>query len=213
MTETPDPNTTPGSNPMPAGPPPAPGPMGYQPPPMQPGPIGYTPPPPPKKGNKIGVIILAVIGLIVVGGVVYTFLNRDSLTGAATELQVGDCFDEPDVTDEITDVQHQPCTSPHDAEVFLNFTSPAGPDEPYPVVSGFAEFVHENCLPAFESYTGRDWETDTVLDYGAYTPTLSGWTDDAHDRAFTCYVVRVDDGQLYGSMKNIGASPFPTAKP
>jgi hypothetical protein len=212
MTQTPDPNGMPGSNPTPAGPPPAPGPMGYQPPP-EPGPMGYTPPPPPKKGNKIGLIILVVLGLLVVGGVAYALLTRDSSVGDATALQVGDCFDEPTEKDEIKEVQHQPCNTPHDAEVFLNFTSPAGNDEPYPVVSGFSEFVHENCLPAFNAYTGRDWQADTELDYGAFTPTLSGWTGDKHDRAFTCYVVRVDDGQLYGSVKNLGSAPFPTAKP
>ena len=209
MTQTPEPNAWPGSNPTPAGPPP--GPMGYQAPPS--GPTGYTPPPPPNKGNKLGLIILAVLGLIIVGGVGYVVLNRDSLTGGVTDLQVGDCIDRPDETSTITEIQHQPCNTPHDGEVIHNFTSPAGPDEPYPVISGFEDFVLENCIPVFESYVGRDWETDTELNLAWLSPTLSGWTGEDRDRGFTCYVIRNDDGKLLASVKNIGASPLPTAAP
>jgi hypothetical protein len=203
MNQTPDPNAQPGS-----------GPMGYQPPPPPPGPMGYTPPPAaPKKNNKLGLIILGILGLIVVGGVVYSALTRDSSVGSADALQVGDCIDRPDETETITEIQHRPCNTPHDGEVFLNFTSPAGPDEPYPVVSGFGDLMRENCLPAFEAYTGRDWETDTELDYTGLTPTLSGWTGEKHDRDFTCYLIRIDEGKLYGSLKNLGASPLPTQAP
>jgi putative regulator of septum formation len=219
MTETPDPNETPGSSPAPAGlppaqmgyqaPPPSPDPMGYTPP----GPMGYTPPPPPKRSNRSGLIILGVIGLIVVIAVAYVALNRDSLTGAADALQVGDCFDRPEETDSITEIQHRPCNTAHDAEVIHNFTSPEGPDAPYPVISGFDDFVLENCVPVFESYVGRDWETDTDLNIGWLAPTLSGWTGDDHDRGFTCYVFRLDDGKLYGSVKNVGASPLVTQSP
>ena len=208
-----DPNAMPGSDPTPAGPPPAPGPMGYQPPPMPPGPQGYTPPPPPKKGNKLGLIILGILGLIIVGGVAYAALTRDSSVGNADSLLVGDCVDRPDDSDTITEIQHQPCNTPHDGEVFLNFTHPGGPDEPFPVVSGFRDFVLENCIPAFTAYTGRDYQTDTELDFAGLTPTMLGWTGDDHDREFTCYLVRIDEGKLYGSLKNLGASPLPTQKP
>jgi len=140
-------------------------------------------------------------------------LNRDSLTGAADALQVGDCFDRPEETDSITEIQHRPCSTAHDAEVIHNFTSPEGPDAPYPVISGFDDFVLENCVPVFESYVGRDWETDTDLNIGWLAPTLSGWTGDDHDRGFTCYVFRLDEGKLYGSVKNVGASPLVTQSP
>src|SRR5687768_11005086 len=127
MTQTPDPNSMPGSYPPPATPPP--GPMTYEAPPPQTGPMGYTPPPPPRKSNKTGLIILGVIALIVVGAVAYVAMNRDSLTGAVDALQVGDCIDEPAEDATITEVQHQPCGTPHDGEVFAVLTNPAGSDE------------------------------------------------------------------------------------
>lgn len=210
MTETPDPNAMPGTGPTPAGPPPAPGPMGYQAPPPA-GPMGYTPPPTaPKKSNRTALIIIGVLALVVVGAVAYSFFTRDSSVGNADALQVGDCIDRPGQTDTITEIQHQPCNTPHDGEVIHNFTSPAGPDEPYPVVSGFDDFVLENCIPVFESYVGRDWETDTELNIAWLAPTLTGWTGEDHDRAFTCYVYRLDDAKLIASVKNAGTSPLPT---
>lgn len=211
MTETPDPNALPGSNPTPAGPPPAPGAMGYQPPLAQPGPMGYTPPPPPKKGNKLGLIILGVIGLVVVGGVIYVALNRDSLTGDVNALQVGDCIDEPEADDEIDDVQHVPCTRPHDAEVFAVLTHPAAEGEAYPIISGFDDYIGDNCLPLWETYTGRTWATEVELDIGYFHPTLSAWADGG--RNITCYTIKDPAGKLYGSVKNIGASALPVATP
>lgn len=209
MTQTPDPNAMPGSSPTPAGPPP--GPMGYQAPPPPPGPLGYTPPPPPKKSNRLGLIILAVIGLIVVVGVAYVALNRDSLTGAVDALAVGDCIDEPAEDATITEVQHRPCNQPHDGEVFAVLTHPAGSDEPYPVVSGFDDYIQENCIPLWETYTGRTWATDTELDVSFLHPTITGWGEG--DRGFSCYTTKYGGGKLIASVKNIGSSPLPVATP
>jgi hypothetical protein len=165
----------------------------------------------PKKNNKIGLIILGVIGLIVVVGVGYVALNRDSLTGAVDALQVGDCIDEPEEDATITEVQHRPCTTPHDGEVFAVLTHPAGPDEAYPIVSGFDDYIQENCIPLWEAYTGRTWATDTELDISFLHPTLTGWGEG--DRGFSCYTTKFGGGQLIGSVKNIGASPLPVATP
>ena len=205
MTQTPDPNAMPGSAPTPAGPPP--GTMGYEAPP--PGPMGYQPPPPmaPNKGRRTGIIILVVLGVLVVGLVAYVALNRDNLTGGVDALQVGDCIDEPAEAETITEVQHQPCKTPHDGEVFAVLTNPAGPDEPYPVVSGFEGYIEANCVPLWEAYTGRTWATDTELNLSFLHPTLSGWGDG--DRRFSCYLTRFDGQKLNASVKGIGASPLP----
>ena len=206
MNQTPDPNV-PGTAPAPAAPPP--GPMGYEAPP--PGPMGYQPPPPmpPTKSRRNGLIILGVLAIVVVAIVGYVALTRDSSTGGVDALQVGDCIDEPAEASTITEVQHQPCNTPHDGEVFAVLTNPAGPDEPYPVVSGFEDYIQANCVPLWEAYTGRTWATDTELDLGYLHPTLEGWTGDQHDRGFSCYLTRVDGQKLNASVKGIGASPLP----
>ncbi len=187
-----DPNAMPGAGPAPAGPPP--GSMGYE--------------APRKRNNRLGIAILVVVGAFVIGGIAYAALTRDSSKSGVDALQVGDCVDRPTETGVIHEIQHQPCTTPHDGEVFALVTNPAGPDEPYPVVSGFEDYVVPACKPAFESYTGRNWDTDTQLSMAWLEPTLSGWTDD-HDRGFTCYVIRVDHKKLNASVKGIGASPLP----
>jgi hypothetical protein len=173
--------------------------------------MGYQPPPPmaPKKSNRVALIIFAVLAVVVIGGIAYAYFTRDSSKGSVTDLAVGDCVDRPtDPQAEIFEMQHQPCNTPHDGEVVALLTNPAGPDEPYPVISGFEDYVVPACTPAFESFTGRSWETDTELSMAWLQPTLTGWTQD-HDRTFTCYVIRIDHAKLNGSVKGIGASPLP----
>jgi hypothetical protein len=194
--------------------PPGPGPEGYTPPPpagpqgelAQTGPMGYTPPPAPpvKKTNWLGIGIL----LLIVAGIIIAFiLFRDRLGGAVEDLTVGDCFDEPSLMTDIKEVQHQPCNSPHDGEVIASLVNPAGPDEAYPVVSGFEDYVVQNCVPIFQSYTGRDYDTDTELGLSWLQPTLSSWG--AGDRGFTCYVKKLDGNKMSGSVRGIGGSPLP----
>lgn len=151
----------------------------------------------------IGVLAFAAVGIAAC----------DQLPGAVDALAVGDCIDEPEEDATVTEVQHRPCTSPHDAEVFAVLTHPAGPDEPYPVISGFDDYVQENCIPAWEAYTGRTWATDDELDISFLHPTLTGWGDG--DRGFSCYTTRypAGSGQLIGSVRNIGSSPLPVPTP
>jgi hypothetical protein len=131
------------------------------------------------------------------------------LPGAVTDLAVGDCFDEPESEGEVSDVQHRPCDQPHDAEVILVFTHPGGSEEAYPVVSGFDDFIREQCVPAFASYTGRDFDTDTELAMGYFHPTLTGWGEG--DRGFTCYVYRVDGAQTSQSYRAGAPAGSPAA--
>lgn len=189
---------------------PSPGPTSYAPgpPPPPPGPMGYAPPPPPPaRSRRTGLVIfgvLAVILVVILGGV---YLFRDRLSSNVTELAVGDCFDEPVGEQTITDVQHQPCTSAHDGEVFALLTHPAGSTEAYPVVSGFDDYIQQNCIPAWEAYTARTWALDADFGLSYYHPTLTGWGNG--DRGFTCYTTRVDGVKLNGSVRGIGASPVP----
>ena len=130
------------------------------------------------------------------------------LPGSVTDLAVGDCFDEPQTEGDVSEVQHQPCDQPHDAEVFLVLTHPADASAAYPVVSGFDDYIGEHCVPAFATYTGRDFQADTEFDLGYFRPTLEGWGDG--DREFTCYVSRADGAKLTAPVRVTG-SPAPSA--
>ena len=86
-----------------SGPPPgggftnAPGPGAqYTPPPGPPGPPSYAmPAPAPAKKSRSGLyalVVLVVLIVLIVGGLAFF---RDRISGGVTELQVGDCIDEP----------------------------------------------------------------------------------------------------------------------
>jgi len=143
------------------------------------------------------IVLMVVVG---VGGYVF----RDHLTGYVGDLRVADCFDEPEsfaagTTDTVEDVQHRPCTDAHDAEVFAVLTHSTGSTVAYPSEDAFDRFVGDNCVPAFENYTGRLYSAATDFDIGWFYPSEEGWQDG--DRVVTCYVYRVDGLQLKGSVK------------
>lgn len=138
---------------------------------------------------------MAIVAVIVVGFVVF----RDRLPGAASDLNVGECFDRPSTTDDIGDVPRQPCNEPHDAEVFLNVDHPAAAGEVYPISLTMDRFVMEQCTPAFNTYTGLDFETSVDYDIGYLQPTRQGWNEG--DREVTCYIVRSDDAKMNASLR------------
>jgi hypothetical protein len=156
--------------------------------------------PPPKRSSRqtlLGLAVLAVIIVAIVGGLLFF---RDRLPAGATDLGVGDCIDLPAAEGDFTDVQHQPCNEAHDAEVILVLTHPAPAGEAYPVISGFDDYIEDNCVPAFRTYTGREYATDTEYELGYFHPTLSGWGEG--DRGFTCHVYRVDRAKMSSSIRS-----------
>jgi hypothetical protein len=129
----------------------------------------------------VRIAIIAVVGL---GGLLF----RDRLTGDASDLAVGDCFDEPVSLQEVKDVQHHPCTESHTSEVVFVGDMPAS--ETYPTDAEFSAFAHANCVGAFNLYTGLDFAALEAVDMGILTPTAAGWSGGDHE--MICYAIRVD---------------------
>jgi hypothetical protein len=133
-------------------------------------------------------------------------------TGAASDLAVGDCFDEPDVTMNITDVRHQSCSDPHDGEVFavLDYRLEGGSTS-YPILDTFREFVSDNCVPALESYTGRT--TDEIgaagFSFAYLYPSLESWSEG--DREVTCYISKEDETKFAGTLRRADDGSTPSA--
>jgi hypothetical protein len=138
---------------------------------------------------------LVIIGLMVAGGLFF----REHLPGAASDLRVGDCFDEPANMEDVRDVQYRPCGDAHDGEVFGVFTHHAVRGASYPSEDGFLDFVADRCLPAFAAYTGVDFYDHPDLDIGYFYPLLEGWN--GGDRAVTCYAYQVAGMKLTASVK------------
>lgn len=160
-------------------------------------PVGWTPPAaaPAKGGINIGGWLIrgGIVAAIVVAGLVF----RDRLTGDVTDLKVGDCFDAAGLEVEVADVPHQPCTDPHDAEVFFVGAYPN--QDAYPTDDDFDNFVLQQCFPAFEAYVGRSFETEAELDIAWFYPVPEGWS--SGDRGITCHVMRLDREKITGSVK------------
>ena len=136
--------------------------------------------------SNIGIRI-AIVVVIGVGA----FVFRDRLSGAAADLGVGECFDQPAANlERIEDVQHHPCVESHDAEVFHVFDHPAAADGAYPSDEAWAEIVFPRCDGPFSAYTGQSATVAGELTYSMYTPTEDGWSEG--DREVICFLYRTD---------------------
>ena len=138
---------------------------------------------------------VGIIAVIVAAG----FVFRQWLSGNASDLNVGDCFDQPSAVNTVVqDVQHHPCTDPHLAEVFYVRDYDVA-SATYPTEDAFQSFVLDRCIGAFQSYTGRAYQDAQELDIQPFWPTEEGWGKG--DKEVTCFAVRVDGGQLTGTVK------------
>ncbi len=137
-----------------------------------------------------GIIIALVVAVVIAAKM---FLPTD-----ANSLQVGQCFDPPSAEGEVSGVDDGPCTEPHRAEVFfVGDYTPA--QDNYPIDLSFRSFVASTCKPAFNVYTGLDYETQPDLDLAWLNPTSAGWGKGDH--RVICYAVRADDAPMSTSIK------------
>jgi hypothetical protein len=140
-------------------------------------------------------IRVGIIAAIVVGGLVL----RQFLSGNAGDLKVGECFDVPTASEDIEDVQHHPCTDAHTGEVFFVGEAAAEDGAAYPETAALAAEVYTYCDPAFETYTGKDSNTDPEWSYGFFYPNEEQWADNS--RLVICYASRIDEGSTKESIK------------
>jgi DNA-binding NarL/FixJ family response regulator len=122
--------------------------------------------------------------------------SRASVSGSATSLRVGDCFVLPPAgATTVKDVQHRPCAESHGGEVVFvgSLTASAFPGD-----AAFKSFAQAQCVPAYRSYTGRDFDTDPTYNMSYLTPTSDGWTKGDHQ--VVCFALRVDRQPITGAI-------------
>jgi hypothetical protein len=113
---------------------------------------------------------------------------------AASDLAVGDCFDDPDA-ETFTEVKTVDCTEEHDNEVFHVFDLEDGD---YPGDDEVGTLGHEGCKASFEDFIGVPWE-ESELEILPITPTQDSWDDD-DDREVACTVFD-PGGPVEGSLE------------
>jgi Septum formation len=138
--------------------------------------------------NSIRIIFILVVSAMALGA----FVLRDRLSGDASNLAAGDCFDVP-TTKEVGLVQHRPCSEPHDGEVILVGNHPAENGAPFPPENEFMTWAATNCLPAFNAYSGTDLADVPTVDVGVFRPTQDGWLSHG-DRQIVCYAYPLPEG-------------------
>lgn len=148
------------------------------------------------RGIGIRLLIIAVIA----GG---AFVLRDRLSGSASDLAVGDCFDDtPGAT--VESVQHHPCNEGHTAEVFYVGDYPGGDDAALPTDDDLVSFSDNTCFGALVSYLGGTSAIETnpliqKIDFGLFYPTAEGWN--GGDRKVICYLYTTDGSPLTQTMR------------
>ena len=115
---------------------------------------------------------------------------------SALEVQVGDCFNDPEDFSAVVALETVPCQQPHDNEIFALPQYPAGPDEDYPGDEAMNSFAEEACLEAFEGYVGIPYD-DSVFIYGTISPRADTWA--GGDREIICILYDPDLQKLEGS--------------
>ena len=143
----------------------------------------------------MGSILLRIGIIAAIAGGFWIF--RDSLSGNASELAVGDCFEVPQAQGDIKDVQHHPCAEPHSGEVV--FAGEMTGQTTYPTEEEVQAFALNTCVPAYNAYTGTDLMSAADADMGWFWPDEEGWSGGNHK--VICYGTNAEVTMTQGSIK------------
>ena len=160
-------------------------------------------PPPSSRGAWVRSFVSSVMGRLMIIAVIVGagFLLRDYLSGAAGDLQVGDCFDRQTERQTIEEVQQHPCNESHTAEVYAVFDYDAPKDAAYPGEDAIFAVAEETCVREFTEYTGTDLFDQEALDAYYLFPSPDGWTKQ-NDREISCALYRIDEASMTQSFRN-----------
>ncbi len=146
---------------------------------------------------------LALLALLVLLGAVLLAV-RPQAGATAFTLHVGDCFDVP-AADAVGDVTEQPCTAPHDGEVFdtEDYPTPSGPAA-YPGADAIQAWLNGRCLDtAFPAYVGQPYGSRPDLKVAYLYPQADAWAQG--ERRVTCYLELADGSRATTSYR--GGTP------
>ena len=133
--------------------------------------------------------------------------NADARSVMATELRVGDCFNNPGITDAQTGpepvlaVPVVPCEAPHFAEVYAVLEHPGSQSDPFPGEVAITQQALAQCLTGFEGFVGESYDV-SPLDIIFINPDVTGWR--TGNRQMRCSVYRLDLQNMTGSMRGSG---------
>ena len=111
-------------------------------------------------------------------------------------LSVGDCFnDDPEAGDVVSDVATVDCATPHDNEIYFEFSMT---DSAFPGRDATVESAGQRCLAEFQGFVGMPYD-QSDLEIFPITPTAESW--DQGDRVVYCVLYALDLSKLTGTME------------
>ena len=143
-------------------------------------------------------LLLAILVLAAVAGAVLGLLALRGDAVDYSKLEVGDCFDSAQ-SNEIRGIDVEPCSEPHDSEIFFLVEHPAGPEDPYPGKETLVQFAADACLgQPLTDYLGVPLEKSTLKDF-EIVPQESAWKDGR--RVLVCGLDTGGGEDITGSVK------------
>lgn len=113
-------------------------------------------------------------------------------------LWVGACFDDgQDMRGEVMEVRS--CAQSHDNEVFAVVLDPAEPGAPFPGNKHIETIANRECLAAFRSYVGIDYESSRFI-WSPLVPDERTW-DELDDRRVVCVLYDADFAPTAGTAR------------
>ena len=136
-------------------------------------------------------MIVGVVALLVAGVVA-------SCGGSVFSLEVGECFNDPDDTELVSNVSIVDCVEPHNNEVFHLFDI-AGDD--FPGEATLSDLAASGCRDAFDDYVGFAY-ADSDFEIFRLTPSEDSWDDG--DREVVCSLFDLTSQRWTGTARNSG---------
>jgi hypothetical protein len=119
-------------------------------------------------------------------------------------LSIGDCFEDPGIGVEVSQVDTVDCNELHDFELYATVEL-GSEDRIFPGSTVLFDEIEAACISQFPGYVGNDYLT-SAYDFVSFTPVQEGWDDG--DRTGMCAIYQFDGNfnlvQSIGTARNSG---------
>ena len=146
------------------------------------------------------------VGRWVVGGFILVRLFGQCVGSGTTldDLNVGDCFADPGLGSEVSEIDDVDCNQLHDFELYATvILGPSSRD--FPGTVALFDELDSECVSRFPGYVGHDYLT-SAYDFVTFTPVEDGW--ESGDRTGMCALYEFDANfnvvQSIGTARNSG---------
>lgn len=137
----------------------------------------------------------SAISLVAVAGLALAGCSLLGSEDSVFNLEVGDCLNVSNLSEEITEVPTVDCAEEHEAEIY---TTAQLPDGDFPTDEALDGEIMDVCLGEFDAFVGMPYE-ESQLDFNVIYPSTESWADG--DRELICYLYELDGSMVTGTLE------------